>query len=220
MGGNEKKKNNMNSIWKKILNVFFAFLCVSISLYPLKYFIGDPLTGLLSSKSPELLADNLWNTAFYGHITFGGLALLIGWTQFQSKWRLKYLSYHRFVGKVYVLSALISGACGIYIGFFASGGIISSMGFISLGLVWLYTTARAYTAIKKGRIREHQNWMIYSYAACFAAVSLRILLPLLIIGMGDFIPAYRIVAWMCWVPNLIVAHLIVRRNLETKISIG
>jgi len=27
----------------------------------------------------------------------------------------------------------------------------------------------------------------------------------------DFVPAYRVVAWLCWVPNLMVAYLIVKR---------
>lgn len=54
--------------------------------------------------------------------------------------------------------------------------------------------------------------MIYSYAACFAAVTLRIWLPLLTAAfLGDFIKAYTIVAWLCWVPNIIVAYFIVRR---------
>ena len=54
--------------------------------------------------------------------------------------------------------------------------------------------------------------MIYSYAACFAAVTLRIWLPILLKIFGDFIIAYSIVAWLCWVPNIIVANLIVRKT--------
>jgi len=52
--------------------------------------------------------------------------------------------------------------------------------------------------------------MIYSYAACFAAVTLRIWLPLLMITLGDYLFAYRIVAWLCWVPNIIAAYFIVK----------
>jgi fatty acid desaturase len=72
----------------------------------------------------------------------------------------------------------------------------------------------AFVNIKNKKIEKHQKMMIYSYAACFAAVTLRIWLPLLIIVFGSFITAYTIVAWLCWVPNLIVAILITRR-LET-----
>ena len=53
--------------------------------------------------------------------------------------------------------------------------------------------------------------MIYSYAACFAGAALRIWLPILIAFFGDFIVAYKIVAWLCWVPNLVVANIIIRR---------
>jgi hypothetical protein len=69
----------------------------------------------------------------------------------------------------------------------------------------------AYVTVKKKQIALHQKWMIYSYAACFAAVTLRIWLPLLIGYFEDFIKAYTIVAWLSWVPNLVVAYWINRR---------
>jgi len=53
--------------------------------------------------------------------------------------------------------------------------------------------------------------MIYSYAACFAAVTLRIWLPFLTMAFHDFNTGYRIVAFLCWVPNMIVAWFIVQR---------
>ena len=55
--------------------------------------------------------------------------------------------------------------------------------------------------------------MIYSYAACFAAVTLRLWLPLLVFLFGDFIKAYVLVSWLCWVPNIIVAYFIQRSVL-------
>ena len=60
-------------------------------------------------------------------------------------------------------------------------------------------------------IESHRQWMIRSYALAFAAVTLRIYMPFMqaVLGM-EFLDAYLIVAWMCWVPNLLVAELIVR----------
>ncbi len=55
-------------------------------------------------------------------------------------------------------------------------------------------------------------YSIYSYAASFAAVTLRIWLPLLTIAFQDFVVAYRIVAWLCWVPNIAFAYFWVRRK--------
>ena len=190
----------------------FVLLAIGIGLYPLIYLFATEDFGLLMNKSNELLASTVWKTAFYGHISFGGLALLVGWSQFVKKLRANRLNLHRNLGKVYVISALISGLCGVYLGFFATGGIVSSLGFISLGIIWLFTTTRAYIAVKNKDLSLHQGMMIYSYAACFAAVTLRIWLPLLTIIFGEFLLAYKIVAWLCWVPNIIFAQIWVKKK--------
>ena len=196
----------------KVAWVVFVFLAIGIGLYPLVYLFASDDFGLLMNKSNELLASVFWKTAFYGHISFGGLALLVGWSQFVKKWRTQHLKWHRNIGKIYVVSTLISGLCGVYLGFFATGGLVSSLGFISLGVIWLFTTARAYIAVKNKDLSLHQGMMIYSYAACFAAVTLRIWLPFLTIVFGEFLLAYKIVAWLCWVPNMVFAYFWVRRK--------
>jgi len=192
--------------------IVFAIMAVAIGLYPLTYFVFDREFGLLASKSDTLLSNVLWNIGFYGHILLGGLALLVGWIQFSKKFRNANLKRHRIIGKIYMISVLISGTCGIYIAFYATGGIITSLGFIGLGVVWLFTTIKAYLAIRSNDLDLHQGFMIYSYAACFAAVTLRIWLPMLTFALGDFTSAYRIVAWLCWVPNIIFAYFWVRRR--------
>jgi uncharacterized membrane protein len=196
---------------KKSLSILFAVLATLVGLYPAIYFIIDRKFGLLQSKSETILTSIFWNAGFYTHIILGGLALLTGWTQFNEKIRVTKLSLHRRMGKVYVFSALLSALASLYIALFATGGMITSIGFFLLGVLWFYTTLSAYTHIKNRRTDQHQQMMIYSYAACFAAVTLRIWLPLLSMLFHDFNTGYRIVAYLCWVPNLIVAHFIVRR---------
>ena len=196
---------------KKGLWILFVALAIVIGLYPSLYFLVDRKFGLLSTKSTELLANIFWNVGFYTHIILGGIALLIGWTQFSSKIRIQYLALHKQVGKIYLITVILSSIAGIYIGFFATGGLLSSLGFIGLGITWFYTTLQAYLYIKNNQVEQHQKMMIYSYAACFAAVTLRIWLPLLTLIYGDFAKAYVIVAWLCWIPNLIVASLINKR---------
>lgn len=186
-------------------------LAIVIGLYPGIYFLIPREFGLLSSKKPELLNSIFWNIGFYTHIISGGLALLVGWIQFSSKMRTRNILLHKQVGKFYLIAVFLSSIAGIYIGFYATGGIISSLGFISLGIIWFYTTLMAYLHIRNKRIEQHQKMMIYSYAACFAAVTLRIWLPILIMIFGDFNKAYVIVAWLCWVPNLLLAKLITSR---------
>ncbi|WP_299336239.1 DUF2306 domain-containing protein [uncultured Psychroserpens sp.] len=197
---------------KKITFIIFAVLCISVGLYPLMYFIVDRTFGLLDSKSDLLLQDVFWNIGFYTHILLGGLALLIGWIQFSKAIRIKNLKLHRAIGKVYTITVLLSGLASLYIACFATGGWITMLGFMVLGIVWLYTTFMGYSSIKVGNVSKHQKFMIYSYAACFAAVTLRIWLPTLMAVFQDFLLAYRIVAWLCWVPNIIIAYWIVKHK--------
>ena len=196
---------------KKIFKILIAVTAILVGLYPFIYFFIDRKFGLLQSKTDELLHNIFWNIGFYTHIILGGIALLFGWSQFGAKRRNKNLQLHRKVGKVYVIAALLSALAGIYISLFATGGIIATLGFMCLGIIWFYTTLLAYQTIKKGNTTKHQKLMIYSYAACFSAVTLRIYLPLLTIGLHDFTKAYLIVAWLCWVPNIVVAYYLVRQ---------
>lgn len=193
---------------KKISFWSFGILCVLIGLYPISYFVFQREFGLLSTKSPDLLSDLIWNIGFYGHIIFGGIALLVGWLQFNKPFRTKNINAHRTIGKIYVFSAIISGLCAIYIATHATGGIVTSLGFMGLGVIWLYSTISGFLAIKRKDISAHNRMMVYSYAACFSAVTLRIWMPIVIPIMGDFISGYKTVAWLSWVPNIIVAFFI------------
>ena len=193
-----------------------AVMAILVGLYPSIYFFIPRKFGLLQSKSDAVLNNIFWNIEFYTHIILGGLALLIGWTQFRLNLRTNNLKLHRQIGKVYVITSLLSAVAGIYIALFATGGLITSLGFICLGIIWFYTTLRAYIEIKNKRIDKHQNMMIYSYAACFSAVTLRIYLPLLNILFHDFIKAYIVVAWLCWIPNIIVAYFLVKQLQRKK----
>jgi len=197
---------------KKTYQITVGILSTIVGLYPVIYFLIDRKFGLLSSKTAELLSNNVWNITFYGHIIFGGVSLLIGWLQFSKKLRKRNINLHRSIGKIYVISVSISGLCGLYIALHATGGVVSILGFSTLDIIWLITTIAGFITAKKGNISSHQKFMTYSFAACFAAVTLRIWLPILVGIIGQFITAYTIVAWLCWVPNMLVAYYIVTKR--------
>ena len=70
----------------------------------------------------------------------------------------------------------------------------------------------AYKHIHNKDIEHHREWMTRNYALTFAAVMLR--LWQLAFGMAgvDFLLGYMTVAWLCWIPNLMAAEWIIRRN--------
>ena len=93
----------------------FIFLAVSVGLYPFAYLFFDITYGLLSSKSSEVLDDQVWRSTFYQHIFLGAVALLTGWSQFSKKIRNRNLKLHRTLGKIYLIAMALSGIAGLYI---------------------------------------------------------------------------------------------------------
>jgi uncharacterized membrane protein len=186
----------------------------------MRYLLAEEVIGLLQSKSSDLLSSSIWQLFFNLHIIFGGIALLVGWTQFSEHVRNKYRNIHLVLGKIYVFAVFISGISALYIAVYATGGWVAKSGFFCLGIIWLFTTIQAYRHARSKFFSLHEKMMIYSFAACFAAVTLRLWLAPLSVLFGEFIPAYRLVAWLCWVPNIIVAFFIVRqKGLNRPIAI-
>jgi len=201
---------------KKISYILLAVSAIAIGLYPIIYFLVDRTFGLLNSKTPELLADATWNGMFYVQIVLGGIAILIGWIQFNKKIRRERMQLHRNIGKIYIITVLLSAISGFYIAYHATGGWIAKSGFMGMALTWFFTTLIGFTSIKNKDVIKHQKMMIYSYAVCFAAVTLRIWLPILSGLLGGFLPAYKIVAWLSWIPNLFVAQYIINKQFKTQ----
>ncbi|WP_423737359.1 DUF2306 domain-containing protein [Chitinophaga caseinilytica] len=196
---------------KKLSWGLVAILSIFIGLYPGLFLTGNQKAGILNIKPESLFSNPFWLISFYTHITLGGLALLTGWLQFSQKVRAASIALHRTLGKIYVISVLVSAVAGINIAFYATGGWPTALGFMSLGITWFYTTLQAYRSIRQGNILAHGNWMIYSYACTFAAVTLRLWMPLLVPLFGNFMTAYTVVSWWCWLPNLAVAHFLTRQ---------
>lgn len=209
-----------SGIGKLVVSGLVVVLAALIAVYAFSY-LSFAETGFLTNKEPGLRENILWQAAFYLHVTFGGVALLLGGFQFIEPLRNRFISLHRRFGKIYVLSVFISAAAGLGIALFADAGPISKIGFALLAVAWFYTNYKAFSEIKKGNILEHRAWMIRCYSLTFAAVTLRFILPFELAVLGlDFPTAYRIVAWLCWVPNLLVAELLVYRLRAANQLIG
>lgn len=185
-----------------------AFLAVPIALYAASFLIFRE--RMFPSPLKESFLARPWG--IYSHVLIGSIALLIGPFQFNRALLLRRRRVHRVLGKIYVIGALLTGVVGLYMAWYAFGGLITQTGFAGLGISLLFTTTKAFTSIKAGDVAAHRRWMIRSFAMLFAAVTLRIELPILIGIFGGFEPAYRVVSWLCWVPNLLVAEALVYRS--------
>jgi uncharacterized membrane protein len=197
---------------KKMIWTIVVLLAILVGFIPLAYISPDSESGFLELKDKALLQSIGWKIGFNAHIISGGIAIMIGWVQFSRNLLAKYIKWHRAIGKVYVVAALICGLSGIYVGFHANGGPIAAAGFISVAIIYFYTTLKAYLHIKNKQISQHQAMMMYSYSACLAAVTLRLYVPLLTYYLDDYLQAYRIAAWLSWIPNLIIAQILITQQ--------
>ena len=159
--------------------------------------------------------------ALYTHVFASVLALALGPFQFSARLRARYPALHRWSGRLYLaVGIVVGGLAGLYMAFHAFGGAVAQTGFACLALAWLYTGARAYLAIRRRDIVSHRRWMVRNYALTFAAVTLRIWLPLLMLAGAPFEAAYVLVAWACWVPNLLAAETLFNARRDHAQSLG
>ncbi len=141
------------------------------------------------------------------HVVAGPLALIFGAIQFLAALRVHWPSIHRWIGRVYVAAVVTGGLSGLLIAPSVPGGWLSALGFGALAILWLGSTGVAFVHARARRITAHRSWMIRSFALTFAAVTLRIYLPMFFVGGMDYDAAAPWLAWICWVPNLIIAEL-------------
>jgi len=85
-----------------------------------------------------------------------------------------------------VLSVLCSAApAGLYLAFFAKGGLLGKTGFVVAGVAWFATTWLGLRAIRQRRMAAHVTWMARSYAISWSAISFRLIqLALYALGVG------------------------------------
>lgn len=200
-----------------VLLAMLAYFCWLMFRIIVLYIPLKPDTAFLQLKQAYLHID-VWRIAFYVHVFSSLVALLAGFTQFSKTLMQTKPRLHRKLGYVYVINVLcITGPAGLIMSFYANGGLLSRIAFTLLSVLWLGFTAQAlYKAIQKNFI-AHRNFMIRSYALTLSALTLRawkvVLADFTSIGPLD---RYRIIAWLGWGLNLLIAEFIIMRMIKRR----
>jgi len=143
----------------------------------------------------------------YAHVFGSAFALALGPFQFLAGLRSALPTLHRWSGRVYLgVGVALGGSAGFFVALNAFGGPVARAGFACLAVAWLFSGFKAYQAIRARNVALHRRWMVRNFALAFAAVTLRLWLPGLVVSGVPMEVAYPVVAWLCWVPNLLVAE--------------
>ena len=189
---------------------FFTYLMAQITVEYIPY---DTDVGFLRIKQDYIDIDH-WRIAFFVHVYSSMWALLAGFPQFSSHIQTYYGRVHRTLGYVYVTNVLlITGPSSLVMSFYANGGPTSKIAFALLAIGWITFTAIALIKAKNGDFVAHRNWMIRSYALTLSALTLRAW-KWSITNTVELPPmdVYRAVAWLGWVPNFLIAELLIRKH--------
>jgi uncharacterized membrane protein len=182
-----------------------VFLSLAIAAYAVIAYGLLPLESIIDSKVGSSFQAH--KAALYSHVFGAAVALGLGAFQFSTRLRTVRPQLHRWMGRFYLgIGVLVGGSAGLIMATHAYGGLPARLGFGVLAMVWLYTGARAYLAIRGRDIAAHRRWMVRNFSLTFAAVTLRLYVPMSAVAGVPFDVAYPIIAWVAWVPNLVVAE--------------
>ena len=186
-------------------------LSLGVAGYAIAVYGFMPLGALLH---PDMRAVfETYPLGIYAHVFGSAVALALGPFQFASQLRARHPRLHRLSGRLYLgVGVLVGGLAGLFMALHAFGGLPARAGFAGLAVAWLATGLLAYRAIRARDTQAHRRWMVRTFALTFAAVMLRLYLPASVASGVPFEAAYPAIAWLCWVPNLVVAELLVRRT--------
>ena len=138
----------------------------------------------------------------------GALALALGFFQFSSRIRQRFLPIHRIMGRIYVGCVAISAPAAILVAhrlphptlYMAS--IIQAFG-------WFATTATALYCVRTGRIQQHREWMMRSYPFAMVFVVVRVINSIPAVGAAGPLAlattVWSVIAVACFLPSFVIA---------------
>lgn len=190
-----------------IAYVYFSYLLLLITI---QYIPLDFDVAFLRIKQDEIQLFH-YQIAFFTHVYTSIFLMIFGAFQFSNYIREKYQRWHRNIGKFYIIIILLfSGPSGLIMSYYANGGIFSQTAFVILSVLWMLFTYLSFYYAKKLDFKRHQKFAIRSFALTLSAISLR-LFKFIIVFLFHPPPmdAYRIVAWLGWTFNLLIAEILI-----------
>lgn len=202
----------MTHFLKRTQSGLFWFLSIAVAIISYRFVVLGMEVGF-PNMAHQLVSANIM---FYLHVISAPIALVVAPFQLSERFRTKSVRRHRLLGRIYCAAVFLGGISGTIIGFSAMHGPVAQTGFVVLAIIWMFVTIRAVDYVRRGQIALHREWMIRSIALTFAGVMLRVWLPAQLVLGVPFDVAYQVVAWLCWVPNALIAEYLIRMTRKPK----
>ncbi len=152
----------------------------------------------------------------YLHLWTAPLILVSGALLFPKHLRERFPSVHRWTGRLYLGTIMITSFATLRLALTDTGGPLTIFGFAMLSVLWFGTAAMAWTRALQGRFAQHGEWMLRNYALTLTNVTFRAELHMFLWLGGRFSQVYEPTRVLQWIPNLIVAEVLIRRGFFTS----
>lgn len=161
------------------------------------------------------------------HFAMGGIILILGSIQLIDSIRLKYLNFHRWVGRIYIVASILVAIGGL-IFIFAKGtigGTVMDIGFGLYGILMLLAAVQTYRYAVARNTAAHRAWALRLYALAIGSWLYRMDYGFWFIladkaghnntftGMFDYTMDF-----FFYIPNLIVAEIFIRSQNTRRMS--
>lgn len=184
---------------KHLLFVVFSLLIVLVWL------TRDHLLLVPHSILRVRYAPVWWLVALHG--VPGAIALFLGFFQFSSRLRQRYLWLHRAMGRTYVGSVAIAAPVAVIVAIrlpiptLLLASVIQASG-------WILATGTALYCVKTGRIQQHREWMMRSYPFAMVFVAVRAILAIPAVAQAGLLgletTVWSCIAVSCFLPSFLI----------------
>lgn len=156
---------------KKLLTIIAWIFIVGLSLY----FFYDNVIAFFYGYESSTMGNSFFNNQLWlvMHIVGGTLTLFIGPIQFWPFIRNRFINFHRWAGKIYILGIALIGISAGRLSF-VSSCVPCRLSLFLLTVFAVLSTFFAWKAIKSRNIKVHRQMMLRSYVCVMAFVAVRL----------------------------------------------
>lgn len=153
------------------------------------------------------------------HVLPGAVFLMLAPLQFSSRVRSRHIQFHRWSGRILVLTSFVVVLPALYFGLVMPyGGPGEARAIALFGGLFLVAVARAFVAIRRGNVVRHREWMIRAFAIALGISTVRVVMIVFDIALtpvGFRPPEVFVVSiWAGWAISLGAAELWIRFSRE------
>ncbi len=196
---------------------FFAVYVFLISVLPV--ISGKPMSADFSHMITGLIVgDDKGNFILFAHLMPAAILSFCGVLQLVPHIKLRYLAFHRWNGRLFLLLGLIGALTGLYLTWIR-GSRLSDIGAVGVTINGLLIPIAVYLAwqyARKGKFDAHKRWAVHSFMLVNGVWTLRLyLMGWFIVNQGpngnnDTLdgPADMFFSFACYLLPMLIVELV------------